>query len=162
VVVEEIHWNGGGGAGGGTAIEVIPFPSGTNVPVTIGRRCRRTCKRSGATGGTGGTSSFGPYCSATGGAGGVGGPAPVGSGQGGIGGSGSGGTVNFVGSDGAFSPAYILVVQLEVKEDQVLWVEVEEEIGIHFQDKQEITMAVVVAVVEVVIILVVVQVLQVL
>jgi hypothetical protein len=25
-----------GGAAGGTAIEVIPFPSGTNVPVTIG------------------------------------------------------------------------------------------------------------------------------
>jgi hypothetical protein len=43
----------GGGGGGGGAIEVIPFPSGTNVPVTVG----------GATG----TSSFGAYCSATGG-----------------------------------------------------------------------------------------------
>jgi hypothetical protein len=101
------NWNGGGGAGGGTAIEVIPFPSGTNVPVTIGNGgAGGPANVPGATGGTGGTSSFGPYCSATGGAGGVGGPAPVGSGQGGLGGSGTGGTVNFVGSDGAFSPAY--------------------------------------------------------
>jgi len=47
-----------GGGGGGGAIEVIPFPSGTNVPVTVGP---------GGTG-SGGTSSFGAYCSASGGA----------------------------------------------------------------------------------------------
>jgi len=58
-----------GGAAGGTAIEIIPFPSATNVPITIGSGGNGV----GApvdTAPSGGTSSFGAYCSATGGAGG--------------------------------------------------------------------------------------------
>jgi hypothetical protein len=73
----------GGGGGGGTAIEVIPFPSGTNVPVTVGAGSANT---------TGGTSSFGPYCSATGGATG---------GNGALGGVGSGGQLNIAGGTGS-------------------------------------------------------------
>jgi hypothetical protein len=73
----------GGGGGGGTAIEVIPFPSGTNVPVTVGAGSANT---------TGGTSSFGPYCSATGGATG---------GAGALGGVGSGGQLNIAGGPGS-------------------------------------------------------------
>jgi hypothetical protein len=73
----------GGGGGGGTAIEVIPFPSGTNVPVTVGAGSANT---------TGGTSSFGPYCSATGGATGGGGA---------LGGVGSGGQLNIAGGTGS-------------------------------------------------------------
>jgi len=74
---------GGGGGAGGASIEVIPFPSGTNVPVTIG---------TGGTG-TGGTSSFGAYCSATGGSAG-------GNLEGGVGGVGSGGSINLAGQGG--------------------------------------------------------------
>jgi hypothetical protein len=73
----------GGGGGGGTAIEVIPFPSGTNVPVTVGAGSANT---------TGGTSSFGPYCSATGGATGGGGA---------LGGVGTGGQLNIAGGTGS-------------------------------------------------------------
>jgi hypothetical protein len=75
-----------GGGGGGAAIEVIPFPSGTNVPVTVG--------------GASGTSSFGAYCSATGGAAGTGGAGGAGAATGGAGGSGSGGNVNLTGGAG--------------------------------------------------------------
>jgi hypothetical protein len=92
---------GAGGGGGGAAIEVIPFPSGTNVPVTIGG--------AGAIASSGGTSSFGPYCSATGGLGGTTTPAPANTSViGGGGGSGSGGTLNVVGSDGGsgMQPGY--------------------------------------------------------
>ena len=78
---------GGGGGSGGTAIEVIPFPSGTNVPVTVGA--------GGNMGSTGGTSSFGAYCSATGGTTGFGSYAA------GTGGAGSGGTMNITGGAGA-------------------------------------------------------------
>ena len=82
---------GGGGGGGGAAIEVIPFPSGTNVPVTVG--------------GAAGTSSFGAYCSATGGSSTTGTPAPevYFMQPGGEGGVGSGGTVNIKGSGGSAS-----------------------------------------------------------
>jgi hypothetical protein len=89
VVVEEITGMEVVEAGGGTAIEVIPFPSGTNVPVTIGRS--RRLKRQ---------SNWRQVVlhhlvltvqlqveQVE-----LGGPAPVGSGQGGLGGSGSGGT----------------------------------------------------------------------
>ena len=74
-----------GGGAGGAAIEVIPFPSGTNVPVTVG--------------GVGGTSSFGGYCSATGGGAGVSVNPSFGR-IGGAGGSGSGGTINITGGKG--------------------------------------------------------------
>ena len=78
----------GGGGGGGGAIEVVPFPTGTNVSVTVG--------------GAGGTSSFGAYCSATGGStGSPGGPnTGVGAGRGGNAGVGSGGSFNFNGNAG--------------------------------------------------------------
>lgn len=74
-----------GGGGGGAAIEYIPAPS-IPGPVTV---------TVGAAGGTtaptlsGGTSSFGAFCSATGGAG-----------DAGSGGTGSGGTINFTGGAG--------------------------------------------------------------
>ena len=77
------------GGAGGTAIEVIPFPSGTNVAVTVGA--------AGNAPGTGGTSSFGAYCSATGGAGGS-----PGSGTGGESGVGSGGQINLNGGSGDY------------------------------------------------------------
>jgi len=89
----------GGGGGGGTAIEVATIPT-SPVPVTVG---------SGGAGGpassdgsTGGTSSFGAYCSATGGAGSVtAAPGPnyrvfYGS----AGGVGSGGNININGGNG--------------------------------------------------------------
>jgi hypothetical protein len=66
-----------GGGGGGAAIEVISFPSATNVPVTVG--------------GNAGTSSFGGYCSATGGSNSSNGNATAG-------GNGSGGNINIKGS----------------------------------------------------------------
>jgi hypothetical protein len=76
-------WTDGspGGAAGGTAIEVIPFPSGTNVPVTVG---------AGGNGNPGGTSSFGAYCSASGG---------TKNQSYGTGGVGSGGGINIYGGD---------------------------------------------------------------
>jgi len=59
-----------GAAAAGAAIEVISFPSGTNVPVTVGSGGNPNNNGSGGqNGGTGGTSSFGAYCSATGGQG---------------------------------------------------------------------------------------------
>jgi hypothetical protein len=85
--------HGSGGGGGGAAVEYIPFPTATNVPVTVG-----TGGAGGPTaspGGTGNTTSFGPYCSATGGTGG----APEQSG-GGNGGSGSGGQLDVTGGGG--------------------------------------------------------------
>jgi hypothetical protein len=59
---------GGGGGAGGAAIEVISFPSGTNVPVTIGGGGNGSNSPPNFTNSNpGGTSSFGAYCSATGG-----------------------------------------------------------------------------------------------
>jgi hypothetical protein len=77
-----------GGGGGGAAIEVIPFPSATNVTVTTG--AAGAAGPGNSDGSAGGTSSFGPYCSATGGAGGNSSPGVSG-------GSGSGGQLNFPG-----------------------------------------------------------------
>jgi hypothetical protein len=80
----------GGGGGGGVAIKTITglTPGGT-VTVTVGA--------GGAANTTGGTSSFGAYCSATGGlspAFGASGPA------GGAGGTATGGDINFIGGSG--------------------------------------------------------------
>jgi len=83
---------GGGGGGGGAAIEIIPFPSATDVPVTIGGGGAGAASV-GATGGTGGTSSFGAYCSATGGSGSNANPNNIV----GSGGTGSGGNLNLRG-----------------------------------------------------------------
>jgi hypothetical protein len=84
---------GSGGGGGGAAIEVISFPSATNVPVTVGGGGSPVGPT--ASGGTGGTSSFGAYCSASGGQGGQGNNR-----TGGNGGIGSGGNLNLKGAAG--------------------------------------------------------------
>ena len=93
--VSAINQGGGGGAGG-TSIETITglTPGGT-VTVTVGAGGAGIYS---GTGTSGGTSSFGAYCSATGGAGGV-----TISGLGGVGGAGgvgSGGNVNLTGGSG--------------------------------------------------------------
>lgn len=80
----------GGGGGGGAAIEVIPFPSGTNVAVTVG--------------GESGTSSFGAYVSATGGTTGAS-ISNVNSSVLAAGGTGSGGTINLPGQVGGYADA---------------------------------------------------------
>ena len=90
-----INQKGAGGAAGGTAIEILDATSITSETVTIG---------AGASGGagdgtSGGTSSFGSFCSASGGGGGrqagnITAPAGVG------GGTGIGGTYNFRGGAG--------------------------------------------------------------
>jgi hypothetical protein len=80
---------GGGGGGGGAAIRLMDASSiSATVSVTIG-----TGGTSANPGNTGGTSSFGGYCSATGGSGGryAGGVYP------GRGGNGTGGTINLEG-----------------------------------------------------------------
>ena len=88
---------GSGGGGGGTAIEYIDVSSVSSAVVTVGSggdggHGGGTPTRSGA---TGGTSSFGAYCSATGGSG-----ASAGTSSGGAGGVGSGGDLNIGGSGG--------------------------------------------------------------
>jgi len=87
-----------GGGGGGVAIEVIPFPTATNVTVTRGA--------GGGGGSAGGTSSFGAYCSATGGSAGFSwGASNVNTGYqliGAAGGTGSGGALNVPGERGAY------------------------------------------------------------
>lgn len=93
------HGGGGGGAGG-AAIEVISFPTSTNVPVTVGNggAARATpYSYTGTNGNNGGTSSFGSYCSATGGEAGRGVNQPNAYGDGG---NGSGGNINIQGGDG--------------------------------------------------------------
>ena len=87
---------GAGGGAGSTAIKIIDVSANSTVSVTVG---------SGGAGGvnpnngsSGGTSSFGPYCSAGGGNGGVNGNG--GSVNGGTGGTASGGNVNITGGDG--------------------------------------------------------------
>lgn len=87
---------GGGGGAGGTAIETVTglTPGGT-VTVTVGAGGAGIYA---GTGTSGGTSSFGAYCSATGGAGGV--TLSGSGGVGGAGGVGSGGNVNLTGGSG--------------------------------------------------------------
>ena len=105
----------GGGGGGGTAIEVLTIPT-SPVPVTIGAGGQggnfypdATCP-----GASGGTSSFGAYCSATGGGGGYGSPSPFAAG--GTGGAGSGGTINITGGVGGYGrPPYLGPTQMVVK-----------------------------------------------
>ena len=85
----------GGGGGGGTAIEVTSLTKGEAVTVTIGAGGSLGT----TTGNTGGTTSFGGYCSATGGLGGrhiVSGFDAIGGG----GGNGSGGDLNLIGGAG--------------------------------------------------------------
>jgi len=95
---------GGGGGGAGSAVEVVPFPTATNVAVTVGPGSTggSVGPNNGGNGNSGGTSSFGAYCSATGGGGGLGaqGYGPATSGLGGTYGTGSGGTYNTSGGYG--------------------------------------------------------------
>jgi hypothetical protein len=80
------------GAGGGGAIEVISFPTATNVPVTIGAGGTPGGQANNpVSAGSGGTSSFGAYCSATGGTGGMNPQGPYATKPGGVG---VGGTYN--------------------------------------------------------------------
>lgn len=94
---------GGGGAGGGYAelknLNVVP---GQQITVTIGAGGVGRGSGVWATGGTGGTSSFGAYMSATGGQGGTSGY-PSSEGFGGYAGIGSGGDVNYPGENGRTS-----------------------------------------------------------
>jgi hypothetical protein len=103
----KVHVTGGGGGatmepgtaggGGGTAIKIISgLTPGASITVTVGGGGGPASSYNGSgTGGTGGTSSFGGYCSATGGAGGV----SV-SQKGGAGGIGSNGDLNLAGDPG--------------------------------------------------------------
>ena len=89
------YQNGSGGGGGGTSMKLIAAASiGATETITIGAG---GAANAGATGGAGGTSSFGSHCSATGGSGGGGASTFPAAGSGG---AGSGGTVNFTGSGG--------------------------------------------------------------
>lgn len=84
----------GGGGAGGTAIEMIDVSSVSSVTVTVGQGCAGKAVNQNSPS-TGGTSSFGSYCSATGGTTGVGEWSIAGGG-----GSGSGGDINMIGGDG--------------------------------------------------------------
>ena len=76
--------SGGGGGGGGTSIQFIDVSAVSSVSVTVGS--------GGSSASSGGTSSFGAYCSATGGGGGSTGGLRAAAGTGG---TGSGGALNF-------------------------------------------------------------------
>jgi hypothetical protein len=93
---------GGLGGGGGVAIEYLDapaIPGPVSVTVGAGGTAGPTAG-GGQPGGTGGTSSFGPFLSATGGGGGGGAAIPAGPGTAG---SGSGGQLNFTGGRGELS-----------------------------------------------------------
>lgn len=77
---------GGGGGGGGASIKYIDVTAISSVSVTVGS--------GGSSETTGGTSSFGAYCSATGGG------AGVNAGNGGTAGTGTGGDINIRGNAG--------------------------------------------------------------
>lgn len=90
----------GGGGGGGTAVKVITgLTPGASINVTIGSGGVSGGPPTG-NGGTGGTSSFGTYCSATGG---LGSPYSLNSTSGGSGGIGINGTINSRGGVGIAS-----------------------------------------------------------
>ena len=88
----------GGGAAGGTAIDIIDASSITTVAVTVGAGGALQNAGNGSSGNNGATSSFGSFCSATGGEGGKqeGGSQPKA--QAGVG---SGGIINLTGGQGA-------------------------------------------------------------
>jgi hypothetical protein len=89
------NYENNGGGGGGTAMEYVTGLSGT-ISITVGSGGAR-----GNPGTTGGTSSFGSYCSASGGLGGSSrqdSDAPLI--YPGVGGSGSGGSINISGGGG--------------------------------------------------------------
>lgn len=87
-------YRGAGGGGGATAIKYIDVTNVSSVAVNVG--AGGSYARNGGRGATGGTSSFGSYCSATGGIGGQT-DSPY---EGGLGGSASGGDINIPGGGG--------------------------------------------------------------
>ena len=91
------NYRGAGGGGGATAIKYIDVSGVNSVNYTYGGGGGYA--RNGGRGGTGGTSSFGNYCSASGGQGGQT-DNPY---QGGPGGSASGGDINLPGGGGEMS-----------------------------------------------------------
>lgn len=90
-------YRGAGGGGAGTAIKYIDVSGVSTVAVTVG--AGGGYAYNGGRGGTGGTSSFGGYCSATGGIGGQT-DSPY---EGGLGGYASGGDINVPGGGGEMS-----------------------------------------------------------
>lgn len=86
---------GSGGGAGATAIKICTVSPGQSIAVTIGSGTGFSA--AGANGASGGTSSFGAFCSATGGVGGAGGAAAA---AGGGGGTASGGDINLPGGYG--------------------------------------------------------------
>ena len=84
-----------GGGAGGTAIEVIDVSSVSSVTVTVGAGGTGAPNDTTNNNSTGGTSSFGSYCSATGG-----GRFDITWALGGRGGTATGGDINISGSDG--------------------------------------------------------------
>jgi hypothetical protein len=87
-------YRGAGGGGGATSIKWIANITDATVAVTVGGGGNEAYN--GGRGATGGTSSFGAYCSATGGEGGQS-DSPY---EGGIGGSATGGDINVPGGGG--------------------------------------------------------------
>lgn len=92
--VNDSSYRGAGGGGGGTAIKFIDVSAVSTVAVTVG--AGGAYARGSGRGSTGGTSSFGSYCSATGGLGGQT-DAPY---EGGPGGTATGGDFNIPGGPG--------------------------------------------------------------
>ena len=95
--INDSSYRGAGGGGGGTAIKYIDVSAVSTVAVTVG--AGGTYARGSGRGSTGGTSSFGAYCSATGGQGGQT-DVPY---EGGPGGSATGGDFNIPGGAGEMS-----------------------------------------------------------
>jgi hypothetical protein len=92
--INDNSYRGAGGGGGATAIKYIDVSGVSSVSYTYGNGGGYA--RNGGRGATGGTSSFGEYCSASGGQGGQTDPPH----QGGPGGSASGGDINIPGGGG--------------------------------------------------------------
>ena len=88
---------GGGGAGGRGEVWLTGMVPGSVIAVTVGAPGVAVPT---GTGTSGGTSSFGTYCSATGGVGGTGATSSV-SGTGGLGGTASGASIAYPGSMGS-------------------------------------------------------------
>ena len=95
--VNDSTYRNAGGGGGGTSIRYIDVSSVNSVAVTWG--AGGGYARNGGRGGTGGTSTFGAYCSAFGGQGGFT-DSPY---EGGRGGDATGGDINLVGGSGEMS-----------------------------------------------------------
>ena len=95
--VNDNNYRGAGGGGGATAIKYIDVSGVPSVSVTWGEGGNYS--RNGGRGASGGSSSFGTYCTATGGGGGYT-DNPY---EGGRGGEATGGDINLPGGDGGMS-----------------------------------------------------------